>query len=363
MTSINEKIETYHHPFMVYDKEIVLQQCHKLKSFLKQSSPNSSIFYALKSCYFTPLIKLLLKQDLGLEVVSSHEKNIANSVECPSSRVIWNGPYLSKQDLEGIICRRELINIDSSSIWKYAEEFAYKSSQLAKVGVRVNISDNSKLGMKIEEIERLLSQKSNLTVIGFHFHSSPRTKKDIKKKIRRTVNILKKLKKVEEKFKLNLEYIDIGGGLHCAFDLSFQLSPLINHINKFASSPKLLCEPGAYLSERSGSVFTQIVSIKKRKSRVFAIVDAGPNILVPTGRANFKAEKINFTKPNTIYTIVGSSCMESDFIDETLLSQCKVGDVLKISNCGAYTLSMSSNFIHRPPIVFWKNNNLLTHFI
>ena len=53
--------------------------------------------------------------------------------------------------------------------------------------------------------------------------------------------------------------------------------------------------------------------------------------------------------------VVGASCMALDVWGVYGLPAVRAGDILMVENCGAYSLSRSSQFITPRPAVVWKS--------
>ena len=104
--------------------------------------------------------------------------------------------------------------------------------------------------------------------------------------------------KLERDLKVEIEYLDIGGGyasantLHSQFLSGAAIIPTLDHyaqaicqplrkkVSEFKRKPRLLLEPGRALVDEAVSLVTRVVSTKRfSDGRKAIIIDAGVNIL------------------------------------------------------------------------------------
>ena len=98
--------------------------------------------------------------------------------------------------------------------------------------------------------------------------------------VRKLVSLVKELKKL----KINLSYLDIGGGMGVSYggepaptarDYARAILPLLRGLKL-----TLVLEPGRYLTANAGCLLTKVLYVKKKAKKNFIIVDAGMNDLI-----------------------------------------------------------------------------------
>jgi diaminopimelate decarboxylase len=120
--------------------------------------------------------------------------------------------------------------------------------------------------------------------------------------------------------------------------------------------PRLLVEPGRFVTSRSEILLTTVLTIKKRPGgKTFAVTDAGRlSVGFPCDfeyHRLFVADRPH-ARPDRCYQVMGRVCTSADWLFKNLyLPELKAGDVLAIMDAGAYFSSYSSNFAFPRPAV------------
>ncbi len=172
-------------------------------------------------------------------------------------------------------------------------------------------------------------------------------------------------KKVHEQVDIDLEFIDVGGGIGVPYkpeDKQLDLQVLSDKMLALFKTrlgqyglgePFLHVEPGRYLVADASILLTSVNTVKKTPYRKFVGVDAGFNTLVrPAMYGSYHpvivANKLDATEEEE-YTVAGPICESGDLLaTERRLPQVKEGDLIAILNAGAYGFSMSSQYNARP---------------
>jgi diaminopimelate decarboxylase/aspartate kinase len=154
--------------------------------------------------------------------------------------------------------------------------------------------------------------------------------------------------------------IDIGGGLGVperteqpGVDLA-GLDTLLTAVR--AEHPQLdfWLEPGRYLVAAAGVLLARVTQLKFKGGVRFIGIASGMNSLIRPALYGAYHEIVNLTRldePATeLVSIVGPICESADVLGhDRLLPPTREGDVLLITNAGAYGRTMSSHYNLRPP--------------
>ena len=171
----------------------------------------------------------------------------------------------------------------------------------------------------------------------------------------------KRRRKLQEKYKINIQIINFGGGFGIPYfegekeldikNLGFGLKKLIEKYKSYFSGTKFLVESGRYLVGECGNYVTKVLYKKKSKGKIFLIIDGGFNhVLLPSfnNGALFKKNfKISVLKDRDedekeVVTIAGPLCTPYDILAKDMeLPIIKSGDLICIHNVGAYGYSYS----------------------
>jgi diaminopimelate decarboxylase len=154
---------------------------------------------------------------------------------------------------------------------------------------------------------------------------------------------------------IDLEYVDVGGGL--GIDYGQNGTPPIEEWIETVSQPvenagyELVVEPGRSIVGPAGVLLTEVLYNKEQGAKYFVIVDAGMNDLIRPAMydANHPLwpvrQRFNTDAPIVPLNVVGPICETGDFLArERLLPQPQVGDLLALMQAGAYGFAMSSNY-------------------
>ena len=233
---------------------------------------------------------------------------------------------------------------------------------------------DSKFGFDLTQIDEavdlILNDYTNLKLHGLHAH--------IGSQIFETsiygdeIEILvKEIARLDEKFNLKLDEINIGGGLGVKYTESdcppstFTIAEIVikrlyECIEKYKiDAPALFIEPGRSIISTAGVTLYTLGSSKQvPKGKKYVAVDGGmaDNARPSMYQAEYFAQianKPDYELANTV-TIAGRFCESGDIlIKEIKLPEIEEGDILCVYNTGAYNYSMSSNYnrVQKPAMV------------
>ena len=167
---------------------------------------------------------------------------------------------------------------------------------------------------------------------------------------------------------LELEHLDLGGGLGIAYEGRPIVTPreyadAVLPVLKTAGLPVVL-EPGRFIVGHSGALVSRVVDTKCYSDRRrFAVLDAGMTELMrPALYGSFHRIVAVAPRPGTEQPldVVGPICESSDvFARERMLPPFEEGDLVAILDVGAYGAVMANNYNRRmlAPEVMVDNGN------
>ncbi len=356
--------QDYGTPTYIYKLEHIQNNIAKLNKYL----PNATILYAVKANPNGAILKFLAQNNVGAEVISSGELARALKAGINPNNISLDGP---RQDPELILAAIKAgikwVSLDSYSQWQLWQQFDYSN---LKFFIRLNPdldpkthqhlatgAAESKFGMTLEETHIVAKDlKANGRLAGFHVHAGSQIS-DF------TVydEVLARLKPLFEKY--GGEYINIGGGFHVP-DFDFEAFATIMHDFTNSLDLKIVTEPGRYLVADSGFLLTKVLH-KKTGALKHLICDAGMADLIRPALYNgvHPITAIAKSGNETIYDVDGPLCENADRLARGIkLPDLDSGDLLLVSQVGAYGFTMSSNYASsfRPAeIVLTKNGTKL----
>ncbi len=330
---------------------------------------NTRINYACKANSSLAVLKILEQEGSGIDAVSIGEIKTCLKVGFTADRILYTGVNVSNEELKEISDLGVTINIDSES---QLERLA-KIHPGAEISIRINPDVGSghcdkvvtgKKGTKFGiPVDRALDVYARAKELGFdirgihaHIGSGGNDIYPFLDEVEVLINITNSLSEIG----IELEFIDIGGGIGIPYKLNEEpmdieeLAIEVTDMIKMETNVKtIIVEPGRYIVANTTLLLTKCVDIKDLGEKKFVGVDAGMNTLLrPAMYDSYHHVAITdkFEKACTArYDVVGPICETGDYLAHNrVLPDPEEGDILAVYDAGAYGFSMSSNYNSRP---------------
>ena len=390
--SMTDLAEKYNTPLYVLDEATIRSICNDYKDAFK-AYKNIRMLYASKALCTMAVSKILTQEGFGFDVVSAGEIYTVFKSGADMSTVLFNGNNKSYEELSLAI---ELgvgrISVDNFFELSLLNEVAASYGKVVNVLLRITPGIechtheyiqtghlDSKFGFDLtqvdEAVDLILNSYKNLNLKGIHAH--------IGSQIFETsvygdeIEILiKELVRINEKFGLNLNEINAGGGLGVKYvqndcpPSTYEIAGVIidrlnDCIKKYNIEPPVIyIEPGRSIISTAGVTLYTVGSSKQvPKGKKYFAVDGGmsDNIRPSMYEAQYEAQIAN--KPDESLcenvTIAGRFCESGDIlIKDIKLPKLEEGDILCVYNTGAYNYSMASNYnrVQKPAMVLVNNS-------
>jgi len=354
----------YQTPYYVYDFDHITKQYEELKDSFK--ARKSIIAYAVKANSNLSVIQHLAKLGAGADCVSIGEVKRALKVKIPPYKIIFSGVGKSDDEIkEALELDILMINVESAAELDKVEEIAKNLGKVARISIRVNPNidpkthpyistglHENKFGVDIDTAKRMYIQCKNsqyLEPTGIHCHIGSQLTQ--LQPIKDAVNIVAELIKNLQAIKIDLSFIDVGGGLGIVYD-DEKLIDTYEYAQSildamFGLDLTIICEPGRFIVGNSGVFVTKVLYEKVNGNKRFVIVDGAMNDLIRPALYNayHKIEVLNDNKELSSCNIVGPVCESGDFFAKNIqLPKTQHNDLVAIYSSGAYGFTMSSNY-------------------
>ncbi len=356
-------------PAYIYSARTMVEHFRKLdKAFAR--IPHR-ICYSAKANGNLAVLRLLIKEGAGIDIVSGGELEAAVRAGADPSTIVFSGVAKTIQEIDAAIEKEILFfAIESEAELMRIDERAKALGRIAKFSVRVNPDIDpkthhhiatgkleNKFGLAVPVARELYAKSrelKNVEAVGIHMHIGSQLLSE--RPYLQGIAKLKELLKDARSLGLDIKYLDIGGGFGVIYntekplladEYAEKIIPEIQDIDV-----ELLIEPGRFIVANGGILVTEIQYVKENPLKRFVIVDAGMNDLIRP--ALYDAyHKIKVTrkcgKGKMIVDVVGPVCESADVLGRGVeLPEVKQGDLLAIRTAGAYGFSMSSNYNMRP---------------
>ena len=367
---VREIVEAVGTPVFIYSHRTVVEHYQKLVRAFRSLRP--LICYSMKANSNLAILKSLISEGAGLDIVSAGELYRALRVGCDPEKIVYAGVGKTEEEIEtairvGIL----LFNVESRPELDTMNRIAKRLKKKVQVSLRVNPGIDphthdhiatgkaeSKFGLDLDTAHAIFFSREefpSLSICGIHVHIGSQivTGDPFVKAFRKILIFITSL----EKEGYSIRYLNLGGGLgiiysdeqpQTADEFAKELAPLFRN-KKF----RLIFEPGRFIVGNAGILVTRTLYIKQTPMKNFAIVDAGMNDLIrPTlydsHHVLWPLEKDSRRK-KWVYDVVGPVCESGDFLArDRYTEELRAGDYLAILSAGAYGFSMSSNYNSRP---------------
>jgi diaminopimelate decarboxylase len=361
--------------FYLVDLDAFRTNFHGLRDAFRTHYRNTQVAYSYKTNYLPRFCRLVDSWGGYAEVVSSMEYEMALMAGVDPRRIVLNGPYKTRGDIEQALRAGALVNIDAP----YQVDLMLAIGGFdtpVRVGVRCNfdIGDDrvSRFGFDAEggEVQRVvqeLRRLRNVEVTGLHHHyplpgRRPSAYADV---AGRMVTIAKELFGAK-----GPRFIDIGGGYFSRMspEMARQFGGDVPTYDDYAAAvgtvlaqavpdagPELVLEPGVGIVATAASLVTRVVDVRDVRGQWFAQVSSSIQAIRPTmAKINLPLRIIRRPgRPRSATAgpvdVVGYTCIEHDTLHRGLDEDIAAGDYLEFGNCGAYTNVQKMPFIRAAP--------------
>ena len=333
-------------PLYLYDLDIITRQVARVR----QAFPNAELFFAVKANPCGAVLRHLAQLGLGAEVISEGELVRALRTGISPEHILLGGP---RQDASLIEAARTAnigwVSLDSTS---QAESWLKNPTAInadMKFLVRLNPAldprthehlatgaATSKFGMPFSDTVRVAEQLGD-KLEGFHVHIGSQISE-----VDPYDEVFRQLGELLERFP-QVTTLDLGGGFAVP---EFPLAAFAAKVKPFTGTRRLLLEPGRFLVAESGTLLTKVLHVKNGPVK-HVICDAGmADLLRPAlYGAHHPIRALDKDGPLETVDVDGPLCENADRLGRNVqLPEVGPGDLLVVSEAGAYGLSMSSHY-------------------
>ncbi len=380
--AVSRLIKEYGSPLFVLSERMIRASMKKAKRAFENRYPKVQFAWSYKTNYLNAVCRIFHQEGSWAEVVSGFEYDKAIALGIDGRKIIFNGPDKSEEDLTKAILNDSLIHIDHLDELYTITELCDTLKKRPRVAIRVNMDTgvypmwdrfgfNYENGQAWDAINKIM-HTGKMDLVGLHCHIgtfmlSPNAYAVAATKLAELAFAL------EQKFKHEIRYIDMGGGFASKNTLKGSYLPgsdtnpsfndfaeaittaLINSNFQKNKLPLLILETGRALIDDAGFLLGTVISNKRSSTgRRNTIIDVGINILFTSFWYDHKITPAqSFTQYTEDTCVYGPLCMNIDVVREsTSLPLLNKGEHVVIHNVGAYNMTQWMQFIKfRPNVV------------
>ncbi|GHO84263.1 diaminopimelate decarboxylase [Dictyobacter formicarum] len=388
---MSELAHLYDTPLYIFDRATIINACTRYRQAFSTDYTASAvrILYASKAYISPVLAQLCMEQDLGLDVVSGGELQVARHASFPMERVSFHGNNKSEAELRmALKMGVGRIVLDNWSelerLTRIAQETATRPAVLVRVAPDIDTDTHkylqtghaaAKFGFPLVSgdaraaLLRIL-QDDQLDLAGIHAHSGTllRETRPYEECVERLLSLACE---VYQETRWWPEEISPGGGWGIETVDALQMPSIALLAQALqrtvealqpklpAPMPTLILEPGRSIVARAGLAVYRIGATKATPGGVnYIFVDGGmgDNIRPALYGSQYTAlapEHLLEPAAQT-YCLSGRYCESGDMLIEQIdLPELQEGDLICLPTAGAYSLPMASNYnlVPRPAVI------------
>lgn len=389
-----ELARLYGTPLYVLDEGRVRARCREYTEALKEAYPKGLIVYAGKALMTMGLCRIIAEEGLGLDVVSGGELYTALKAGFPAERIFFHGNNKSDEELAlAVDAGVGRVVIDNLGELERLEAAAASRGKAVSVLLRVTpgvLVDShsyvqtgqlgSKFGLPIADGAALAAARRAaaspwLRLAGYHCHIGSQVI-DLSPYDLAVDAMASFMAQAQRETGVAAQQLNMGGGLGILYHDETDVPTPAQFVSRIAGRvlarmkehglpvPELLFEPGRSIVGPAGVTLYTIGFVKRIKGmRTYAFVDGGmgdnPRVaLYGTRYHAVIANKMNHPVADEPVAVAGKYCESGDVLIEALRApEPAPGDILAITETGAYNYSMASNYnrLPRPAMVLVRD--------
>jgi diaminopimelate decarboxylase len=364
--SLNELLSKNKTPLYVYSEKILENNYAQFTKAIKKNKQDALICFALKSNNNIDVLKSLAKLGAGADIVSGGELKHALKAGISADKIVFSG--VGKTEDEIILGLKKGIysfNVESVEELEMINDIAMRLKKIARVAFRLNPRVHAKThkhistGYKTHKfgllqadiLNAVKNEKlwTNTQLVGLSVHiGSQLTCLDA------TLSAIKRLCICAKKTNINLEFLDVGGGLGVNYSSKSNAPAVIEYVTQmneiiigYYPKIKVVYEPGRRIAASAGFFLTKIIRTKTSENCRFLVVDGGMNDFVRPSLYDAFHEIYPSKKSKKVVStdIVGPICETADcFGTNRDLPYLEKDDYIIIADTGAYGHTMSSTY-------------------
>nr|WP_232328371.1 diaminopimelate decarboxylase [Kibdelosporangium sp. MJ126-NF4] len=358
--------EEFGTPLYLYDADVLTDGYTTLRSLLH---PALELYYSLKANPNVSVCAELVDLGAGAEVSSGIELRTAAVAGAKPEHTIFLGPGKSDEELRACVdAGIRAVVVESETELRRLDRLA-AGREPVDVLLRVNPSFTTQgsglsmggkprqFGIDEEDVPGVVASADALPgvrVRGLHAYMGTRILKaaDI---VHNTRGILRMADELHRGCGVELETVDIGGGLGVAYfdneqDLDIEtmaagVNEVIAEFTAVHGDTRLIMELGRYLVASAGTYVVRVRDVKRSRGENFVVADGGTNHhMAAVGIGSFVKRNFPIHSLSTVddsesvsCTVTGPLCTPNDVLGKNVrLPRAAVGDLLGVRRSGAY---------------------------
>jgi diaminopimelate decarboxylase len=359
-------------PAYVIDEQALRARAREYVSAMTSRHPRSRVCFAVKAFPSVSMIRVLVSEGLGCDVVGAGELKLALVAGADPASIVMHGNAKTDADIQAALdAGIGYIVVDGFDDIDRIERLA---SERTKVLLRVSPGidaatheamatggTTSKFGLPFAQVPDAIARMGRSKVIdlcGLHAHIGSQITA-----LNQFEAEVAALAAVAPRFGV----YDFGGGLGVRYEPGDKAPPIGDYAERLLTAAgqhlgldeqtEVIVEPGRSLVAPVGLTLYTVVTVK-RTGRTHVAIDGGmgDNLEHSLYGQRFTPAVIGrWAEPPVVADLVGRHCESGDVITEDVpLNSPRIGDLVAVPVTGAYCFTMGNNYnaAPRPPVIY-----------
>ncbi|MFC1616251.1 diaminopimelate decarboxylase [Patescibacteria group bacterium] len=363
--AINDAVQQFETPFFLYEENRLIENCNYFRDTFRRYFPDFEPLFAVKANPNPTLLKLIQDQEFGFDCSSESESWIVNRLQ---GFGMYTGNYTTERDLAMAKNAGLILNLDDISLIPILEKIGVPEVLSFRVNPGITkggfaslevAGPNAKFGIPMEQAIDAYKKAKSLGVQHFGMHIMAGSNVlDENHFVQLIDEIFPLIAEIKEELGIEIEFLNIGGGFGVPYqpeEQDLDLEKMVRDIRESydkncilynLSGPRLMAEPGRFISANAGWLVSKVIGIKDAHKK-FVGIDATTTMMPRTAiyDAYHHISVINNQKRSEDVSIVGRLCENNDFFaHDRNLPKINIDDLVVIHNCGGHASAMASNY-------------------
>lgn len=369
--AITAALEQHETPFFLYEEARIRENCQRIKNAFASHFPNFVPLYAMKANSNPHILRVVASEGFGIDCSSEFEAYMTEQLGVFG---MYTGNYTTREEFAYVLARKGiLLNLDDPSMVPTVAALGMPEFLSFRINPGIApegentfafAGPDAKYGVHRDDAVHAyrLAKEAGAKRFGIHMMTGSNVL-DPEYFTLIADKLLEIAGRVHQELGIEFEYVNIGGGFGVPYhpeepslDLERVASGLRAVFDRRCAEfgfrePKLMMEPGRFVTCDAGFLVTKVHVIKEGKTR-FVGVDAGMNDLPRPAIYDAYHHITVLGKPldgdTEEVNVVGRLCENNDqFAKRRHLPRVAVGDHAVIHNAGAHSHAMGHNYNNR----------------
>ena len=361
-------------PCFIFDEADFARGINEFRLALGRRCKDVEIGYSVKTNSLPYALRMARECGCRAEVVSHDEYSLARACGFSPAEIIYNGPMKSRETFMEAVTGGAVVNLETKRELEWLASLPADRSYSIGIRLNINIShispedadgddDNSRFGFSDESGEfaealALIGSLPRVRLAGLHIHRTAHSRSP-----RFYSRSVEYACKTIRKYNLDIDYLDVGGGY---FGI-FPNKPTFDDYAEAFAAPlrqygldglSIIVEPGNALTASPFKFLCEVIDVKRVDAKTrFVTTDGSRNDIDPFFRKTDYLKEILYTDSDQaaepLQIVGGCTCLEYDRLF-SIEGKPRImpGDRILFNNVGAYTMTLSPQFIRLWPRVY-----------